>query len=278
MSLLPQDITFVFSGGSTNSNPNHSLGGHRSNQVIIGTNLFGDLDGNQTIGGITDYRCVYINNLSEEYGFTNTDVYFSYIVSSDVVVKVGFDIIDEVQSIVVIDGIAITEGGFTLTYTDQKNIQYPLSISGTNEGLWYIRAAENMQSALQTIPYLEDVVVNVEMPQNDIIFTINFQNASGGRHHKPLQVSNLNLGTESPSNVISFVVETIIAGGPINSIADTIDVATTRPANIVFGTSFFIGDLRPMDFLPIWIQRIAPSNSNAVKNDGFTLRIKGDVF
>jgi hypothetical protein len=78
----------------------------------------------------------------------------------------------------------------------------------------------------------------------------------------------------SQTTTISVVKS--VSGGPINRIADVIDVDTTTPNNIVFNTTASVGDIRPLDSIPIWIKRTVPANTPAVENDGFVLRIKGD--
>ncbi len=72
-------MTWYYSGGSANSDPNASLGGAKSS-VSVGTGLnglFDDVSGAESEAGDTEYRCVYYMN---ETGETIYDVHV-YILS-----------------------------------------------------------------------------------------------------------------------------------------------------------------------------------------------------
>ena len=60
------DISIVLSGGSSNSNPNLSLGGSPSSTPITNNsinNLFDDISAAQLDAGRIDYRCFYKINI-----------------------------------------------------------------------------------------------------------------------------------------------------------------------------------------------------------------------
>ena len=62
---IATDISFVLSGGSTNLNPNNSLGGMPSSAPIVDStmnNLFDDVSALESQTDFVDYRCFYIFN------------------------------------------------------------------------------------------------------------------------------------------------------------------------------------------------------------------------
>ena len=65
----------------------------------------------------------------------------------------------------------------------------------------------------------------------------------------------------------------------INSTAELIDVETTPPTNVTFSSSgFTVGTFRSMDIIPVWVKRTVAAGSTAIENDGFVLRLTGNLF
>ena len=65
MPIAQSDILFFLSGGSTNTDPNASLGGAiSSTQIADATveNLFDNVTGDEAAAGKTEYRCFYVKN------------------------------------------------------------------------------------------------------------------------------------------------------------------------------------------------------------------------
>src|SRR5437660_1271614 len=77
MSISPNDISFVYSGGVNNNNSELSLGGFPSVFPIPGSidNLFPDISGREVVAGKTDYRCFYIFNDNITDSFFNTSIW-----------------------------------------------------------------------------------------------------------------------------------------------------------------------------------------------------------
>ena len=65
MAIASSDILFMHSGGSSNSDPNASIGGAISSTEIPNSqinNLFDNVSGDEAIAGESEYRCIYIKN------------------------------------------------------------------------------------------------------------------------------------------------------------------------------------------------------------------------
>jgi hypothetical protein len=267
MAISSLDITFTFSGGTTNVDPDNSLGGEPSLYPIVNKRLFDDVSDEQTKAGMIDYRCFYVNNESNIYSLYDAMIYVAYTVPGDVTVQIGFDFQNERQNLTILNAEFITGGSVSLTYTDASN--YDVTIN------WDANLANfsnNLQTALRNIPNLEDVTVSGLISQSNIIFEIDFVGSSSKRYHELITLNENNLTSSQPT---SISILKSINGGPINRIADVIDVETTNPNNITFDSSVFVGDIRPLDSIPIWVKRIVPANTSAMENDGFVLRIKG---
>lgn len=270
MPLINSDITFTFSGGSSNFNPDLSLGGEPSVQPIIGKRLFDDISDSETLSGVIDYRCIYINNENAVSSLYEASVFPVYTIESEVVVQLGFSFANERQNLTITNVSSITGGSVTLTYSDVNNHDATFNWDA-DLSTWSI----NLQTSLREISNLEDIVVSSSLSGNDVVFEIDFLGVASNRYHEILALkSGGNNLVSSGTNTIG-VVKTV-DGGPINRVADVIDFETTTPNNVVFATTSAIGTIRPLDSVPIWIKRIVPANITAVENDGFTLRIKGN--
>ena len=275
MTLSTSDVSFTFSGGSTNSDPEKSLGGDPSLQPILNKRLFDNISSEETKAGRVDYRCLYINNDSNVDSLYSAVVYVAYTVPGDVTVQLGFDFSTERQNLTVTNSNFITGGSFTLVYSDTNNTDVVVNWD-SDLSIW----AGNLQTALRNVNNLDDLIVSGFSStgfseEASVTFEIDFVGTAKQRYHEPLALkSGGNNLISSQSNIIS--VSKSVNGGPINRVADVIDFDTTPPNGIVFSASALLGDIRPLDSIPVWIKRIVPSNSSAVENDGFVLRIKGE--
>ena len=273
MSLSTSDFAFVYSGGISNANPDLSLGGTMSVQPILGVRLFTDVTTSQAVSGLVDYRCVYINNTNNLYTLYDANILVSYTVPGDVTVQLGFKFINERQDITVTNATDITGGDFVIVYTDVQGNNYTLSIPWSNNlSTW----ANNLQTAIRTVPNLTGVVVSGITSGSNVIFEIDFYGDAAYRCHNLMLLQSNSLTSSGPAIMVNIVK--VINGSPINSIADQIDVSTTAPTNIVFSDFAVPGNMRPQDFVPVWIQRTVPINSTAIENDGFTLSVIGNAI
>jgi len=270
MAITSTDITFTFSGGSNNSNPDESLGGEPSVHPIINKRLFDDVTNAETKSGVIDYRCFYVNNESNVDSLYNATIYIAYTTPGDVTVQVGFNFENERQNLIISNAMFVTGGSFTLIYTDSTNHDVVVDWN-SNLSIW----SSNLQTALRSISNLEDVIVSGSLSGTSAIFEIDFVGVSSKRYHELLV---LKTGGNNLVSVEAITISAVksVSGSPINRVADVIDVDTTTPNSIVFDSTASIGDIRPLDSIPIWIKRTVPVNTLAIENDGFVLRIRGD--
>lgn len=95
MAVAPGDINFYLSGGASNADPNASLGGQVSNSDIPSAtpeNLFGNVQADDAVSGITDYRCFYVKNENLTDTLSVTVVWIAAQTSSaDTAVEIGVD-------------------------------------------------------------------------------------------------------------------------------------------------------------------------------------------
>lgn len=272
MPLSSSDVIFTFSGGNANSNPDLSLGGDPSFYPIVTKRLFNNVPDAQTISGVIDYRCIYLNNNSDTSSLYSMQILISYITPADVTAELGFNFENERQDITVLNAVSITGGSFAITYTDVTG-NHDLTVNYDPDlPTW----TANLQAALRTITNLEDVVVNGTLSGSDVIFEIDFVGIAGNRYHDPITLKTNNLIT---SGTVSIAIIKVVNGAPINSVTTQIDSSTTTPTNVVFSAApvASLGDLRPLDSVPIWIKRIVPQNSTAIENDTLSIRVAGEA-
>lgn len=275
------DISINLSGGSTNTSSEASLGGEPSVYPISAERLFPDVSTDQTTSGFEDYRCVYVSNNSPDGTLYQAVLFTEYKADSDVIINLGFIEINERQTITISGINKITDGSFTIAYSDYEGgtsleVDWDPDVS-----IW----ASNLQAALRSIERLKDVTVSASVSTNTVIFEINFVGYSQKRHHDLIQeVSNdLVLDSPQPSEGIISISRNV-AGSPINSIAEEIDLPTTTPFGVSFqsydsrSNSYQIEELRPGDVLPVWIRRTVPVNSRGLENDGVSIKIEGKAL
>lgn len=61
MPIIASEIEYRLSGGLSNTDPDASLGGVKSNTEIVGT-LFDDVSSAEAAAGLVEYRCFYVHN------------------------------------------------------------------------------------------------------------------------------------------------------------------------------------------------------------------------
>lgn len=94
MPLSATDIKFYLSGGTSNTDPNLSLGGVISSTEIvdnIDNNLFDDVTGDESASGDVEYRCIYIKNTHTTITLQNAVVYISQETPGDDIIDIGLD-------------------------------------------------------------------------------------------------------------------------------------------------------------------------------------------
>jgi hypothetical protein len=276
MPISDGDILFTLSGGSTNTNPALSLGGDPSSQIILSNNLFNDVSAAAAIAGEVVYRCIYANNESTTDTLFNSKVAFDAETTGGSIVELGFDFRNERQTVSFTNYSFLTGGSISFTYTDvSSSTNFTVNFSST-PGTF----ANNFQTAIRAVPFLDDVTVTATQVSNVVTLAVNFgPGNSASRYHDILQVLTDNL---LPTNTSVVNIAKEVNGGPINQVAVEIDLETTQPTGVLFSipVSQFqeVGDLRPLDFLPIWFQRTTVPGTTPLENDSITISVDGDSF
>lgn len=269
MALSTSDISFVYSGGSGNSDPSKSLGGIPSSFPIQGNvnNLFLNISSADSETGKLDYRCFYIVNESSSDTLYNACVFILSQKQSGSTVQLGLTQINEIQKIKIAG--AITGGNLILSYYGN---QFSVSWEGSPTNF-----ASNLNEALIDAGLAGVSVTTSESPSLNYFF-VKFDGASGKRNHPLLAVvENDLIGPDTPIITISKDKE----GEPINSIAPLLATETVPPAYVSFydtsdNNKIVIGDLKPGDSFPVWIKRTTPPNSDFQEGDNFIFRISGN--
>ena len=248
------DIVFVLSGGSSNYDPNLSLGGEPG-YPLQGSlnNLFSNITSSEAQNGYTDYRCIYIFNdsnitlyntqISLSQDSSGSDVYFGVIFATD-------------TQTVTLTGIP-TDGSFTLSY---ESISFTVNYDPEPSVF-----ASNFTNALAEIGG-NPLVTLVTAPAYK--FTVNFQDNVS----QPL----LEFMSNNLTGVSQISITKVVQGAPINSIANTILNSTTIPTGVDFAADpISIGTLYSGEGFPIWFKRVTPAGAASMLGDGFVLEFQG---
>jgi hypothetical protein len=241
MALSEEDIVFVYSGGSNNIDPNKSIGGSPSINIIenINNSLFDDV----VEANFIDYRCFYIFNNSETDSLYDSYIYLDNSIRTVSECQLGVSRLTDLQVISFSE--TPVSGDFILRY---ENDNTPTVTWNSNPNIFI----QNLQESLNSLDLLSGVKVETLSTNS---FSILFLENDNYRNHDLLVVQENNL---SPS--IEIGISKNSQGQPINSISPLLPTRTTAPYNVNFYSTdsqskLYIGDLRPKDGVPVWIRR-----------------------
>lgn len=268
--IQDSDIITVFSGGSINNIPEYSTGGNPSSFVLpLENHLFSNISPLEAENGFIDYRCIYIFNDSIADTFWNVKVFVDKEIRGGAATDLGFIFNSEVQKLILTGN--VTGGSMTLSY-ESTSFSFDYN---SNLDVW----ANNLQTAIRTIPSLTTVTVSVDQSFDSsnvpaTIFTITYIDS---RSH-----SIISIGINSLVPLPFTTIERLFSGNPINSIAQMIDLPTVAPTGVIFSHSnrnarLSIGNLLPNEGFPVWIRRTVLPNTLAT-SDGFQLGCVGTPF
>jgi hypothetical protein len=268
MTITSNDISFVYSGGSNNSDPSKSIGGLPSNNVLTGisNNLFTNLRKEDFSVEFVDYRCFYICNNSFSDTLYNASIYFDSQIEGVSLCKLGIAKTTDVQSL----SLSSTPNLGTIKLRYENYI--------TNDIVWNsndVAFRRNIQEALNNIEIFSGIVVD-NIGEN--VYSISFSGNDNYRNYSLLEVAQNNL---SPS--VEIGISKRIEGQPINSIAPLLATSETIPSNVVFYNASFsskivMGDLKPGDICPVWIQRTSFGEVASDEANGFSFRLSGNLL
>lgn len=273
------DISIVLSGGSTNADPNESLGGPPSNTPIttaITNNLFNDVSSEDQEGGHEDYRCFYLFNDGDTPIYT-VRVWITEEESLGASVEMGIRQQTELQRLSITP--VPTTGQMTLSFEGIEIV----STYDSDLGVW----AANLQNQLNSItkdgiPLLREVLVTAQQLSGQLIFDFDFGGGLGGVGHDDKKDHDLiSYESDNFDNEAEGTMSVLQEGKPINSIADAIDSDEAVPIGVGFfkpseQSPLEIVRLLPTEGLPIWVKRVVAADSDPVEKDGFTFRVRAN--
>lgn len=275
-----QDIAIVLSGGTSNSDPNHSLGGASSATPLVSgnlNNLFDDVTSDEGVSGSEEYRAIYIFNDGDTTIF-DCEVWISAEQEDGATAELGIHSAAEVQR-VRITGFPVT-GSITLQY---REVDFSVNFNPDPSVL-----ATNLQTALNNLRdgqnnhLLRQVKVTAQLLSGVILLDVDFGGGFSGAGQDDLRNHDLIAHVSNTLNPTAEIsVSVLQEGGPINETAEVVDTETQPPSNVGFFkptsvSPITIPKLEPTDGFALWIKRVAPSNIVPVERDGFTFRFKAD--
>lgn len=268
------------------ADPCSDLGGPPSDCPISEglDNLFHSIGPKLSRRGHEDYRCFYIWNSHPEVTLRNVVIFLDGTgrqvpgKRSGTYVAIGVKLQDEIQQVIVTGPAPPRMGEYmelqVPCYTPNFKVFYDPNLT---------KWIGNFQTAIRAVEGLPEVVVTgegkigttLDDPSVNVTFTINYGgHVSRNEGHKGMneharwmqaarhQIKLIKVIDNSMLNNLVTPI-TVQEGSPVNTIAEVIPDEITPPSGIVFdyyfrGNPIRIGDLRPQEYLPIWIRRTLP--------------------
>lgn len=262
MTISANQINFFLSGDSNNSNPSLSLGGSISNFNITNSinNLFSNITSEEAVAGKTDYRCFYIKNISETDSIYDVELYVSSQGSSGSSVSIGTEFSNEIQNIEILGSVSSGDAEFSY---NQNNFTVNWSTFSSD-----------LISGLESLG-IQGVQVSYSNTNNIHNFSIVFAGDSANKNHPTLILINNNF---SNSPIITISKQN--TGRSINYSPSKLVTDYVAPVNVQFiddPTRLSIGNLKPNDFIPVWVRRTTSAGSD-FQSDFFKFKISGKPF
>lgn len=265
--ISASDISFLLSGGSSNANPDLSLGGSPSANPVAGSlnSLFRDVLPEEATSGLVEYRCFYVRNSSESETLYGASVQTSAQATGGAFADLGVAKATESQRIEISGSPSSGSADFRLG---------DIAFSGT----WTSDANSFRASLLSSLAAagLGDIGVSVSSQT----FTLSFSGSLDNKSHPLVELVTNSL---AGSGLISLTISRVTTGSPINTVAPVIPTRSTPPVGVTFlptsaSSKISIGDLGPGDSMPVWIRRTTPAGTEFKENDSVTIRLSGDPF
>lgn len=261
-----RDISVVLSGGSTNLNPNLSLGGNPSSAPIMSgslNNLFDDVSPKEALEGQTDYRCIYFFNDGDTTIY-NIQVFLESETENGSNIQIGLLKKNEFQRLIIAG--TPTGGSITLSFDEATFVSYHRP--DLEEWVDDFQASLNSLMDENDQPLLNNVLVTAQIAGSNTLFDIQFLGNDSAKNHPALIIIENNLTPLSEASII-----TIQEGSPVNTIAPSIGSESITPAGVVFSTELLtVPKLGPSEGFPLWIKRVTEPEAPAVAEDGVTIR------
>jgi hypothetical protein len=280
MTTSANDIFVSLSGGTSNINPNLSLGGEPSIFPILRSslnNLFDDVKSDVSQEGIEDYRCIYIFN-DGDTTIWNVKLFISFENTNGAIVQIGIYELNEYQRLIITGASPSTTGKIVLSFSGQTfDLVYNPNIP--NMAVDLENSLNNLIKDVSTgEKFFKDVFVTAQGTTETNVFDIRWRGKDSKRSFDRINLANNGNQLDPTANVSLSVIQ---SGSPINTIAGEINNKTTPPSGVLFSNSTFenpilIPFLDPNDGLPLWVKRTVVAGTTATENDGFNLRIEAE--
>lgn len=272
-----RDISIVFSGGSSNTNANASLGGEPSANPVVNNslnNLFDDVSPEESGDGDEDYRCIYFFNDGETmvYGMK---LWIAEDEAGGSSMELGMITRNEVQRLTLRSIQDLSEGSFRLSY---DGVEFTLPYN-SDIGNWSVNFASLLNSLVdnQGNPLLREVSVAAQyVPGGLLVFDITFPGHDGKRNHPTIQIVQNNTNIQADMSTLQH-------GSPINTIAAEILSENSIPGGVVFyaptnQSPLELPYLKSGDGFPLWIKRSTLPGTDPKSRDGFSIRFYAESF
>lgn len=275
MTTSGSDISIVLSGGSSNINPNLSLGGDPSSSPIpsgVLNNLFDDISSEESAASHEDYRCIYIFNDGDTI-IWDIRLWIEEDEADGSTTEIGIENRNETQRITINGG--VNGGTLTLSY---NSLEFTIAYD-SDLAVW----AQDLQDKLDDLEdgegnlIFRDVTVTAQNASGGVvIFDIRWAGKDGKRNFDSFTISSGGNLLE-PLGSVTVGISTPQQGAPINTIAAEINVETTPPGGVSFFASsvdspITLPRLESNEGFPLWIKRVTEANTTAKENDGVVLR------
>lgn len=144
MAIVASDIKYYLSGGSSNTDPNASLGGAISTTEMGSSinNLWDNVSGAETTSGDTEYRCIYVKNTHGSLTLLGSKIYIqTQTPSTDTSMEIGLgsSAISGTEQTVANESTAPT----SITFTALTGVGNALTIgdlaAGATKAIWFKR-------------------------------------------------------------------------------------------------------------------------------------------
>lgn len=151
MSIITNDLKFYLSGGTTNVNPNNSLGGARSTVgggvQVSGTlnNMWPDIGNVESADGSTKYRCIYVRNDNVEFTWSNAKIWVSTLTAStsdEIDIAIGSAAINATEQTIANETTAPTSVTFSRPTTKGTGLNIGTLTAGQHRSIWLRRVVQ----------------------------------------------------------------------------------------------------------------------------------------
>ena len=269
------DLVFVLSGGAFNTDPQASLGGPASNQILgnLTNGLFGRVTTVKLSSGAIDHRAFYVFN-DHPIGSIGGVTVWAEDEAEHAEMWFGVTVRDAVQQI----HFSGSPTGGTFALVHSYMLAGELETEQTGDIPWSADPTTTADAIEQALANIGLNSVEVDGALSDgWRYTLTFTGEEGGRVQLPLAVV---------SGITGFVTWTVTeqaAGSPINTVAPETGFESVPPVGITFvraggeESGIVIGTLRPLDSFPVWLRRVTLADSPEYDRDRFRVVVVGDT-